>query len=134
MIIATGAGAAMVTYMANHALNLGAVRASALLSLLTGLFFYIFPDLFGSYLSKHIPLVFMGAGFIGMVSKKVIDSNLLVGFSGIVFSVIYLNSSRFFAGFGGALGTAACISVLVSVSLAFLQEKRKEKKSRKCGD
>ncbi|MDT0644671.1 hypothetical protein RM553_17660 [Zunongwangia sp. F363] len=125
----TGAFAATATYLANHFLKMGAVRASALLSLAVGLFFYFFPHFFAPYFIRHIPLVFMGASFIGMVSKNVVGNYLLIAFSGIIFSLIYLNSSRFFAGFGGALGTTACISVLVSVGLAFLQKKRKGRKS-----
>ncbi|MDT0677515.1 hypothetical protein [Autumnicola musiva] len=124
VLIFTGPAAATATYLANHYFKMGAVRASALLSLAVGLTFYSLPQFFPTYLVKHIPLVFMGASFIGMVSRKVMPSYYQIGLSGIVFSLIYLNSSRFFTGFGGALGTTACIAVLVSLGLHFLIKRK----------
>jgi hypothetical protein len=129
----TGIISAILTYIVNNKYRQGAVRASASLSLLVGLFFYFFPELFSPYLTKNIPIVFIGATFIGMVSSKILSSYLLVGFSGFLFSIIYLNASPFFKGYGGALGTTAAISVLVSLSLAVVSKKklfkRKNKKS-----
>ncbi|MDT0647806.1 hypothetical protein RM545_13990 [Zunongwangia sp. F260] len=127
-ILLTGAAGATLTYLANHRFRMGAVRASALLSLVVALIFYVFPNLLSSYLTTHIPLVFMGSSFIGMVSRKVMENIVLLVISGIIFSLIYLNSGQFFAGFGGALGTTACISVLVSAGLAAIQKSRPIKK------
>ncbi|MDT0685962.1 hypothetical protein [Autumnicola psychrophila] len=123
-LIITGAAGATATYVANHHLRMGAVRASAVLSFSVGLIMYLFPDLLPAYYTRNIPLVFMGASFIGMVSQKVMGSFVLVIISGVIFSLIYLNSGKFFAGFGGALGTTACISVLVAVGLASIQRSR----------
>ena len=128
ILIVTGAAGATLTYLANHHFRMGAVRASALLSLLVALILYLFPYLLPSYLIKHIPLVFMGASFIGMVSQKVMGNFVLLIISGVIFSLIYMNSSQFFAGYGGALGTTACIAVLVSAGLASIQRSRPIKK------
>ncbi|UBZ07027.1 hypothetical protein LDL76_16915 [Salegentibacter mishustinae] len=127
----TGIISAILTYVVNNKYRQGAVRASAGLSLLVGLVFYFFPELFSHYLTKNIPIVFIGATFIGMVSSKILPSYLLVGFSGFIFSIIYLNASPFFKGYGGALGTTAAISVLVSLSLAVVSKSEKIKKIKK---
>lgn len=128
ILFLTGIISALLTYVVNNKYKQGAVRASAGLSLLVGLFFYLFPDIFTPYLTKNIPIVFIGATFIGMVSSKILPSYLLVGFSGFIFSIIYLNASPFFKGYGGALGTTAAISVLVSLSLAVVSKSEKIKK------
>lgn len=131
ILFLTGIISAILTYVVNNKYRQGAVRASAGLSLLVGLFFYFFPELFSPYLTKNIPIVFIGATFIGMVSSKILPSYLLVGFSGFIFSIIYLNSSPFFKGYGGALGTTAAISVLVSLSLAVVSKKKVFKRKNK---
>ncbi len=131
ILFLTGIISAILTYVVNNKYRQGAVRASASLSLLVGLFFYSFPDIFNPYLTKNIPIVFIGATFIGMVSSKILPSYLLVGFSGFIFSIIYLNASPFFKGYGGALGTTAAISVLVSLSLAVVSKSEKIKKIKK---
>ncbi|MBI6116536.1 hypothetical protein [Salegentibacter maritimus] len=130
ILFITGIISALLTYIVNNKHRQGAVRASAGLSLLVGLFFYFFPEIFSPYLTKNIPIVFIGATFIGMVSSKILSSYLLVGFSGFIFSIIYLNASPFFKGYGGALGTTASISVLVSLSLAVVSRSEKIKKIR----
>ncbi len=130
ILFITGIISALLTYVVNNKYEQGAVRASAGLSLLVGLFFYFFPDIFTPYLTKNIPIVFIGATFIGMVSSKILSSYLLVGFSGFIFSIIYLNASPFFKGYGGALGTTAAISVLVSLSLTVVSKSEKLKKIR----
>lgn len=130
ILFITGIISALLTYIVNNKHRQGAVRASAGLSLLVGLFFYFFPEIFSPYLTKNIPIVFIGATFIGMVSSKILPSYLLVGFSGFIFSIIYLNASPFFKGYGGALGTTASISVLVSLSLAVVSRSEKIKKIR----
>jgi len=125
ILLATGAFAAISTYFVNVKLKQGPIRSSAVLSLLVGIFFYIFPDLLSPYLTTNIPVVFTGASFIGMVSSVVVSNYLLIGTSGFIFSVIYLNASKFFAGYGGGLGTAAAISLLVAIGLPFVTRKNK---------
>lgn len=125
LLIVTGIVAAIGTYWGNVQLQQGPVRASAGLSLLVGLLFHFFPDALPSYLTQHVPVVFIGASFIGMVSSSVVSSYWLIGISGAIFSLIYLNTSKFFTGYGGSLGTAACISLLVAISLPVFLKKRK---------
>ena len=128
ILIFTGIFSALLTWFINNHKARGAVRASALPSLIVGLFFYCFPNLLSEYLTWQIPLVFIGSSFVGMVSINIISKWIYVAISGLVFSLIYLNTGRFFNGFGGALGTTACIAVLVAIGLAKLIEHRGIKK------
>ena len=130
ILIFTGIFGALLTWFINNHKAKGAVRASALPSLIVGLFFYCFPNLLSALLTKQIPLVFIGASFVGMVSINIISKWIYVAISGLVFSLIYINTGKFFNGFGGALGTTACISVLVAIGLAKLIEHRGIKKKR----
>ncbi|ARS37438.1 hypothetical protein [Pontibacter actiniarum] len=125
VLMATGAFAAVCTYFLNTSLRQGPVRSSAALSLLVGLLFHFFPHLLSPYLTANIPVVFIGASFIGMVSSGVVSRYYMIGTSGVLFSLIYMNTSSFFTGYGGGLGTAACISLLVTISLPFLNKKNK---------
>ncbi|QCR23425.1 hypothetical protein [Pontibacter sp. SGAir0037] len=125
ILIITGAFAAVCTYVFNEKLRQGPVRSSAALSLSVGLFFYFFPNLLSGYLTTNIPIVFIGSSFIGMVSSSVVHNYYIIATSGVIFSLIYLNTSKFFTGYGGTLGTAACISLLVAISLPFFLNRKK---------
>lgn len=136
ILIITGVISAVGTYIVNNKLKQGAVRASALLSLIVALFFYFFPELLSPKLTREIPLVFIGASFIGMVSSRILSSYIFLTLAGIIFSILFVNSSKYFAGYGGGLGTTAAISLLVSLSLAIIARKKplkkiKELKSKK---
>jgi len=124
VLILTAIIAAMLTFYVNHQLKQGSVRSSALLSLVVASTFHFFPNLLPTELAKNIPVVFIGGSFIGMASKKIIDSYFKLGISGLVFAVIYLNTSRFFNGYGGALGASAGISLLSVLSLPFFTPKK----------
>lgn len=124
VLILTATTAAMLTFYVNHQLKQGPVRSSALLSLLVASIFYLFPTLLPAELTKNIPVVFIGGSFIGMVSKKIIDSYFKLAISGLVFAIIYLNTSKFFNGYGGALGASAGISLLSVLSLPFFTPKK----------
>jgi len=128
ILIITGIVAAVGTYLVNNKLHQGAVRASALLSLVVGLFFYYFPDLLSPGLTRNIPLVFIGASFIGMVSSYILSSYILLILSWTIFSILFVNSSKYFAGYGGGLGTTAAISLLVSLGLSIVGMKKPIKK------
>ncbi|WBL26806.1 hypothetical protein [Zunongwangia sp. HGR-M22] len=130
LLTLTGIFGSLLTWFINNHKAQGAVRASALPSLVVGLFFYIFPNVVSDYLTKNVPLVFIGASFVGMVSINIISKWFYVAISGLIFSIIYLNTGKFFNGFGGALGTTACISVLVAIGLARIIEHRGIKKKR----
>lgn len=116
-IILTGVIAVIATFYTTTSLNQSAVRASAGLSLIVAVIPLIFPQLFSSYLQLHIPIVFLGASFVGMVSKDLISNYWLLALAGIFFSLLYLNTGSYFEGFGGALGTTASISVILILGI-----------------
>ncbi len=116
-IILTGIIAVIGTFYISTRLNQGAVRASAGLSLIVALITLIYPDLFSTYLLVHIPIVFLGASFVGMVSKELISNYWILALAGLLFSLLYLNTGSYFEGFGGALGTTASISVVLILGL-----------------
>lgn len=103
---------AVIPYYLTRELGIEPVKASALPSLILALAFYFFPQILSESLNFNIPVVFFGASFVGMVSKKILPYYLEVALAGIIFSMLYLNASSFFNGYGGGLGTPACISVL----------------------
>lgn len=117
IIIITGILGATLTFFVSHQLNQGAVRASALLSLLVGLFFYCFPELLNAYLTKHIPIIFFGTSFIGMVSSKVTVNYVKLALTGSLFSFLYINKNDLFSGHGGGLGALALIALLATMGL-----------------
>ena len=112
MYLLFGILGAVIPYYLTRELGIEPVKASALPSLILALAFYFFPQILSESLNFHIPVVFFGASFVGMVSKKILPYYLEVAFAGIIFSMLYLNASSFFNGYGGGLGTPACISVL----------------------
>lgn len=118
ILIFTGTSGAIISFLLNEKAGMGAVRGSALPSLIVGLFFYAFPEVFSVSLTKNIPLVFFGASFIGMVSSSVLANLMLLGTSGAIFSLIFISTSQFFTGYGGALGTTASIALLFSLGIA----------------
>ncbi|WP_417886069.1 hypothetical protein [Zunongwangia sp.] len=120
VIIITGILGSLITYIINNNFKQGGVRASAMPSLVVGLFFYLFPEVLSPYLTHQIPLVFIGASFVGMVSNQLLHQHIFVGLAGLIFAITYINTGTFFKGFGGALGTTACIAILTATGLANL--------------
>jgi len=120
ILIITGILGATLTYFVSEHLRLGAVKASALLSLIVGLFFYAFPNLLNSYLTEHLPIVFVGTSFIGMVSSKTLKSYTLLAIAGSLFTAIYITKNHVFDGYGGALGALAFIALLTTMGFAFV--------------
>ncbi|WP_382381650.1 hypothetical protein [Formosa undariae] len=125
IIIITGILGATLTFYVNEHLKQGAVRASALLTLIVSLFFYFFPELLNPYLTQNIPPAFIGASFVGMVSSKAIVHYQWLIMAGIIFSIIYINKSIFFRGYGGALGTSAFIALLATMAIPVVFSKKK---------
>lgn len=125
IILTTCICGSICTFIVNEKLRQGPVRASAMLSLAVALFFNQFSTVANSYLTENIPVAFLGASFIGMVSAKIVSKYRLIAFAGILFGIIYLNTSYFFKGYGGALGTAAGIALMATLSLpVFLKRSR----------
>ena len=125
IILITGILGAILTYYVNHNLKQGAVRASALLSLIVALFFYVFPNMLSTYLTINIPLVFIGTSFIGMVSLKINYSFVIMAIAGFLFSVLYLQKNNLFNGYGGALGALALIALVIVLGTAIIFKKYK---------
>lgn len=116
---------ALLTHILHVRFNQGPVRASATVALTVATIFHLFPAVLSLYLTKHIPVVVIGASFIGMATSDRLATFIGIAFAGLIFGFIYLNTSRYFDGYGGALGTSACISVLVAMSIPYLTSKRK---------
>jgi tetrahydromethanopterin S-methyltransferase subunit C len=125
ILILVGIVAAIITYLLNTKFNLGAIRASALPTLIVSTFLYLFPQLLSNYLNINIPIVFIGCSFIGMVTSQQLSTYTGLALASIIFTTLYLNTSAFFNGYGGALGTSACISLLVVLCIPQLKNKRK---------
>ncbi|MFH2020152.1 MAG: hypothetical protein ABIJ34_01995 [archaeon] len=105
--------AAVSTQLVSIKFNQGPVKASALLSFIVALIFFFIKI----PLSGTIPLAFIGGSFVGMSSKVRLPNYLLTAFGGFVFGIIFVNSSKIFAGFGGGLGTTACLSVIIAIGM-----------------
>jgi len=116
---------AISTFYTSEKLNQGPVRSSALLSLSIALLFYAFPNFLPPYLVKNIPVVCIGASFVGMVSSRLLSNYTLIGAGGVIFCLIYLHTSNFFNGYGGALGTSAAIALLAVLSIPIVGKKEK---------
>ncbi len=125
ILILVGVAGSLLSYFTNVSLKQGPIRSSAMLTMFVAGFLYLFPGLLSPYLTKNIPYVFIGASFIGMVSTHQLSSHLGIGLAGLIFTFIFLHTSRFFDGFGGALGTSACVSILAVMSIPFLKTNRK---------
>lgn len=92
--------------------KLGPVRASSLLSLTAGMIIYFLR--FDPVYSATI----IGASFAAMSTDNVIPTRFWMAVSGLIFAMIFLNlSPDFFTGFGGKLGTTACLSVIMTLGV-----------------
>ncbi|KLT66671.1 hypothetical protein [Pedobacter sp. BMA] len=120
-----GLAGAVTTFYVNEGLKQGPVRASASLSLMIATFFHFCPPGIDPFLSENIPLVFIGSSFIGMVSGRLVNNYWLIAAAGVLFCIIFLNASRYFKGYGGALGTSACISLLAILSIPIVTKKQR---------
>jgi len=114
--------AAFCTYIMNVRLKQGPVKSSAGLSLLVAAFFYAFPHSLSPILVSKVPAAFFGASFAGMSNDTVLKSGRWAVLSGLIFGAIFVNTSKFFTGFGGGLGTTACLSVLMTIGIVSLKE------------
>ncbi|AWV97100.1 hypothetical protein [Arcticibacterium luteifluviistationis] len=119
-IIITGILGATLTFYVSENLKQGPIRASALLSLIVGSFFFSFPEILNPYLSKNLQIVFIGTTFIGMVSSEAKGSYFRLALAGSLFSIIYINKSNFFEGYGGALGALALIALLTTMGFSVI--------------
>ena len=123
ILVFAGSLSAIVTYLLQFKYKQSAVRSSSLVGVFSGLFVLLFPNVLSSYLSQNLPLVCFGASFIGMVSSNLVKSYWIIGVSGAIFTLLFLNTSKFFTGFGGGLGSAACIALLVTLAIPIVVNK-----------
>lgn len=114
------------TYTLNHRCKFGAVKASASIGLILGICFQfcINTHFYEEFLKDYF-LIMMGATFMGMIGK--IHQHQLVDFliSSLIFCTLYQHTSHFFNGFGGLLGTIACISILCVFGIERILSKMK---------
>ncbi|MFV8224331.1 hypothetical protein [Christiangramia aquimixticola] len=116
-VIISGIYGAIATYLLNHEFSMGAVRASALISFTGALPFHFVTEPFYGELGSVIPIVIMGASFIGMASKEIGNNLKTMGVSGLLFGLIFLSTGDFFNGYGGSLGTTAAIALGATLGL-----------------
>lgn len=117
--------ATFLTFALNIRFKQGPVRSSALIALIVGGFFYFFPTLLPEIYTKNIPLYVIGGTFIGMVSSSINISYFSLIFSPILFSVLLHYTSKVFNGFGGALGTTACIALMCTMAFPIITKHKK---------
>lgn len=115
LLVTACMASAIATHLISVRLDQGSVRASAGISLIVALLVKFVPDLFSQELSMHLPLAIMGATFCGMSKPSTLSNLLIIGIAGSIFGVLYLFLPPIFEGYGGKLGTAACVSVIMVV-------------------
>ena len=102
-----------IVYYLNNIKKWGGVKASSFVALIVGVIYQVIIYInWNLDFSKDFFLIIMGASFMGMISEvhqhKIIDFLI----SSFIFCTLYQHTSQFFNGFGGLLGTIACISIL----------------------
>lgn len=112
--IVSGIITALSTYWLHSRFRINPVLASSVVTLIFAL--AVIPFHSSQKWMEAVPYAGIGGSFIGMSSKKNIKGFESVLLAAIIFGVISSRSSQFFEGFGGALGTSACISVLTAIS------------------
>ena len=125
ILLLCAVAASLLTYEINVRFKQGPVRASSLIALLVGGFFYFFPDLISEFYTKNIPLYVIGGTFIGMVSSTINISYFSLIFSPILFAILLHYTSKIFNGFGGALGTTACIALMCTMAFPIITKNKK---------
>ncbi len=101
--------AAVATYVISIRLKHGAVFASGIVGLLSGLIMpQIFPEIGGM-----LAVIMICASFAGMSAPARIPNEIYVGIAGLFSGFFFIYSTTCFGGTGGKLGTIAFISVII---------------------
>ena len=100
---------AVITYWLNNKKGFGPVKSSAISSFIIAVPFQILPI---SGFTALIPLAFFGASFIGMTNQKTLGWFSIISAS-ILYGLAFHFIHPYFNGYGGALGTTACLSCLL---------------------
>lgn len=115
---------AVIAFILNNNFKMGVVVGSALPSLIFALLVMAFKSFLPILFVSEAPVIFYGAAFIGMASNKILSSYFLISIAGLIFTFIYLFTSPFFDGFGGALGTTAALCFLPVWGIKLLLNKK----------
>lgn len=118
-------GGTFLTYSINIKANQGPVRASALVALFSGLFFYMLRDFIPALYVENIPLYIVGGSFIGMVTSTTYINCYSLAFSSVVYAFLLWFAAKKFEGFGGGLGILACVALMCTMALPMLTQKKK---------
>lgn len=110
-IIASSVAGATLTYFFTQRVKWSTVKSSAILSLffscalmLTNHYYPFNHELYSCY--------FFGASFVGMTGKERL-SYLGIAVTGLLYALVLFAFSNYFSGIGGALGSTACITVII---------------------
>lgn len=122
--ISVGMCSAVLTYWFHLRFQVTPVFASALVALVISGLSLLLPES-QSLLAQSIPFVAIGGTFVGMSTRKKMKKVGYVLFAGLIFGLIFTRSSSLFEGFGGALGTSACVSVLGVIGIRRLFQRSK---------
>ena len=134
VILVTSILVAIATYYVSIKLDLGPVIGSALISFLVSFPLYLFPEsleFIAPNLTMMVPVVVIGSSFAAMSSAQILSDYHKVATAGAFFAFIWWYASSFFAGFGGGLGTTACISVVITLGLMKILKPVAKKVSKK---
>ena len=101
----------LIPYFLVNKYNVNPIKASAIPSFIISIPMQIVPI---SGFIAFVPIIFFGASFVGMSSNKVLRLGPLF-LSSILFGAVINFVYPIFNGFGGALGTTACLCSLVGV-------------------
>lgn len=102
----------------------GPVKSSACVSLICGLICYFLPLDYGiEKIIRDVPTAVMGGSFVAMSSNHIIPNRRWMIVAALIFSSIFLFSSAALKGFGGALGTTACVAVIITKGINLIKSK-----------
>lgn len=104
--------AGVVTYMISHILKKGAVAASAIVTLVSGLILpFFFPETGGL-----LAVAAACSSYAGMISVENASNLLEMAIVSLITGTLFIAASNAYAGVGGRLGTIAAISCFVWIA------------------
>ena len=98
--------AGVATYIVSHILNRGAVIASAIITLVSGLMFPYFFPLLGSTMATAAAC----SSYAGMISIENALNILEMSVISLMTGILFIAANSAYLGIGGRLGTIAAIS------------------------
>lgn len=116
LIVGFSVAGALVTFILNIHGNLGPVKASAIVGIISGV---LFPLLYPQ-MGEVLAIVVFGASFVGMSSSEKMPQETMIGLAGVFFGLIFIASGPYFGGVGGKLGTIAFASVLSVIGIRLM--------------